>query len=199
MANFGIQSAGYISGSTQLGNGTVTEVKLGLSDNATANASTTAHGFLKKLSNVATEFMNGAGNWVSISSKQNKQAVTTWNTSFSTASSSYVDVTDASVTVSSLDSSKTYNLVAMSSLGSILTGGAGFNAKVSMNIDGTNCGEVGETVGSSYITCGVSGMKANVTGATSYIAKIQAKSASGTLTVNPVPDTASIVIMAFEV
>lgn len=32
-------------------------------DVTTNNASTAAHGFLKKLSNVATEFMNGAGNW----------------------------------------------------------------------------------------------------------------------------------------
>lgn len=32
-------------------------------DIATLNASTTAHGLLKKLSNVATEFMNGQGNW----------------------------------------------------------------------------------------------------------------------------------------
>jgi hypothetical protein len=32
-------------------------------DVTTLNASTSAHGLLKKLSNVATEFMNGAGNW----------------------------------------------------------------------------------------------------------------------------------------
>lgn len=32
-------------------------------DNTDLNASTTAHGLLKKLSNVATEFMNGVGNW----------------------------------------------------------------------------------------------------------------------------------------
>lgn len=33
------------------------------SDITTFNASTSAHGLLKKLSNVATEFMNGQGNW----------------------------------------------------------------------------------------------------------------------------------------
>lgn len=32
-------------------------------DNTDLNASITAHGLLKKLSNVSTEFMNGAGNW----------------------------------------------------------------------------------------------------------------------------------------
>jgi len=32
-------------------------------DNTDLNASTTKHGLLKKLSNIATEFLNGAGNW----------------------------------------------------------------------------------------------------------------------------------------
>jgi hypothetical protein len=45
---------------------TFAEDKISLSDNTTGNASTTKHGFLKKLSNVATEFMNGVGNWVAI-------------------------------------------------------------------------------------------------------------------------------------
>jgi hypothetical protein len=45
---------------------TIAENKLSISDNTTANATTSAHGFLKKLSNVATEFMNGVGNWVAV-------------------------------------------------------------------------------------------------------------------------------------
>lgn len=43
--------------------GAVTETKITLADNTTNNASTSAHGFLKKLDNTATNFMNGAGNW----------------------------------------------------------------------------------------------------------------------------------------
>lgn len=43
--------------------GNVVESEITLADNVTNNALTTAHGFLKKLSNVATEFMNGQGNW----------------------------------------------------------------------------------------------------------------------------------------
>lgn len=35
-------------------------------DVTTLNASTSAHGLLKKLSNVATQFMNGVGNWVAV-------------------------------------------------------------------------------------------------------------------------------------
>lgn len=42
----------------------VVESEITLADNTTNNASTSAHGFLKKLSNTASEFMNGAGNWV---------------------------------------------------------------------------------------------------------------------------------------
>lgn len=40
-----------------------TDAHLSVSDITTNNASTSAHGFLKKLSNTATEFMNGQGNW----------------------------------------------------------------------------------------------------------------------------------------
>lgn len=43
--------------------GAVVEADITLADNTTNNASTTAHGLLKKLSNISTEFMNGAGNW----------------------------------------------------------------------------------------------------------------------------------------
>lgn len=52
-----------------IANGAVTEAKMTLADNTTNNASTTKHGFLKKLSNVATEFMNGVGDWVSVTEK----------------------------------------------------------------------------------------------------------------------------------
>ena len=41
----------------------VVEADLTLADNTTGNASTSAHGFLKKLDNSSTNFMNGQGNW----------------------------------------------------------------------------------------------------------------------------------------
>lgn len=43
--------------------GHITEARQTLADNTTANASTSAHGYLKKLNNVATDFMNGQGDW----------------------------------------------------------------------------------------------------------------------------------------
>ena len=47
-------------------NGAVTEAKLTLVDNTTWNSSTLQHGFLKKLSGVAGQFMDGQGNWTAV-------------------------------------------------------------------------------------------------------------------------------------
>lgn len=41
----------------------IVEAAITLADNTTNNASATKHGFLKKLSNLATNFMDGQGNW----------------------------------------------------------------------------------------------------------------------------------------
>lgn len=41
----------------------VVEADITLADNTTNNAATTKHGFLKKLSNSATDYMDGTGNW----------------------------------------------------------------------------------------------------------------------------------------
>lgn len=41
----------------------ITETMLSFSDITTLNSSTTQHGFLRKLSNVATEYQDGTGNW----------------------------------------------------------------------------------------------------------------------------------------
>lgn|SRR3990167_3344308 len=41
--------------------------KIKFSDSAINNSSVNTHGFIKKLSGTATEFMNGAGNWTRLS------------------------------------------------------------------------------------------------------------------------------------
>ena len=48
---------------TNSGDQTISDATISTTDITTNNASTTKHGFLKKLSNVSTEFMNGQGNW----------------------------------------------------------------------------------------------------------------------------------------
>ncbi len=52
-----------INASGQVTAGAITEAKQTLADNATWNASTSAHGYLKKLDNNATHYMDGTGNW----------------------------------------------------------------------------------------------------------------------------------------
>lgn len=64
-----------------------TESNLFLSDVTTNNASTTKHGFLKKLSNSATEFMNGQGNWATATSWRQ-----TVNRTLGTTTDSYIEV-----------------------------------------------------------------------------------------------------------
>lgn len=58
-------SAGTYLGSdgTDVAYAAVTDAQLSTSDITTNNASTSKHGFLKKLSNVATEYMDGTGAW----------------------------------------------------------------------------------------------------------------------------------------
>lgn len=61
-------SSGTFLGRTAAGSGApsytaVTDAVLSLSDITTNDSSTSNHGFLKKLDNTATNFMNGQGNW----------------------------------------------------------------------------------------------------------------------------------------
>lgn len=46
--------------------GAITEAMLSLSDNTTADVSTTKHGFMPKLDGNSSHFLNGAGNWVGV-------------------------------------------------------------------------------------------------------------------------------------
>lgn len=56
-----LESADHTHATTGLQAGQIAEAALALTDVTTANASITAHGFLPKLSNVVTEFLNGTG------------------------------------------------------------------------------------------------------------------------------------------
>ncbi len=55
--------------STGVPDGSITEAKLGLSDNTIANASTTKHGLMPKLSGNATDFAAGDGTYKALSSE----------------------------------------------------------------------------------------------------------------------------------
>lgn len=60
---------------TNTGDQTISDETISTTDITTNNASTTKHGFLKKLSNVSTEFMNGEGNWATPASGGSDTAV----------------------------------------------------------------------------------------------------------------------------
>jgi hypothetical protein len=51
------------AGALTISNSSVEEDDLNLTDNATGNASTSAHGLLKKLDNNSAHFMDGTGAW----------------------------------------------------------------------------------------------------------------------------------------
>jgi hypothetical protein len=54
------------SGTVVATSGDYTEAQISFTDITTNNATITAHGYLKKLSNSAGEFLNGQGNWVAL-------------------------------------------------------------------------------------------------------------------------------------
>lgn len=56
----------FLNGAASPAFAAVKESDLAFSDVTTNNASISTHGYLKKLSNVATDFMGGTGNWTSI-------------------------------------------------------------------------------------------------------------------------------------
>src|SRR5262245_53166394 len=49
--------------SSTVSGSSILDIQITFSDNTTGNSSTSAHGFLKKLSNSATDFFDGTGNW----------------------------------------------------------------------------------------------------------------------------------------
>lgn len=66
------------------GGGTVDEDALALTDVTTNNSSTSKHGFLKKLDNTATNFMDGTGNWDSVKDSDLSTSDITTNNSTTT-------------------------------------------------------------------------------------------------------------------
>lgn len=49
-----------------IGTATVNDTDIVFTDNTTGNASTTKHGYLRKLDNIATHFLDGQGNWSTV-------------------------------------------------------------------------------------------------------------------------------------
>jgi len=128
--------------------------------------------------------------------------VATWTTQFSTLSTSYVDVTNATVTLSGLNASKTYTLMAFANI-QIHHQNTASIATSKLLIDGSDASELPARDSSNITTFSggsMSGAKLSVTGSTSYIAKIQLQTnnASFAAICNTLSLLHSIVLMAVE-
>lgn len=71
----------FNNGVSTIGNNQVTEVMLNLSDITTANASTSKHGFIKKLDNNAAHYYDGTGNWSTPPGGFTNAGTTAWSDS----------------------------------------------------------------------------------------------------------------------
>jgi len=174
----GADDTKFLNGSATPAYAAVKDSDLANTDVTTNDASTSKHGFLKKLDNDTTPFLDGQGTWAVPpypAGQEVKVAVTTSSTNDVTTSASYVDTT-LSVTLAGLTAAKTYNLVAQT--GAIQTYNRAANLTMQLLIDGTQENEVAPETGQIYRQISLAGMKAGVTGSTSYIAKVQIKSSS---------------------
>jgi len=92
-AQLGTPDSGTLTNCTGL-----PEAGLTLADNTTNNASTSNHGFLKKLSNVSTEFMNGQGNWATPASSGGAWTLISTGTASSSAQVDFTGLSSAYAT-----------------------------------------------------------------------------------------------------
>lgn len=108
--------------------------------------------------------------------------LTEWATSFSSTSGTYVDITDATVTLSGLDSSATYDLECYANFCAARNNTANSDVRVGLMIDSVIVSEVESNV---YATAGtrqmanIFGFKRAFTGATSVTAKLQGSNNGG--------------------
>ena len=122
-----------------------------------------------------------------------KTATVTWTTSFNTTNTSYEDVTNATITITGLTAASTYTLIAFATT-HLSNNTAGQRAIVGLMINGTIVAET-ESNDSFAAPCSLFG-NASVTGATSYIAKLQVKVSGNTGRVNQGVDTSRITVLA---
>lgn len=119
--------------------------------------------------NTALEFATASGG------QEIKIAVATWTTNFTTTNITLTDITNATITLSGLTAGTTYTLIAIAS-SSITNAGSGVRSIAALLIDDTNSATTQfspANASGDYVPYSLAGAKAGVTGATSYISKLQ--------------------------
>ncbi|MBI2101667.1 hypothetical protein HYT53_03565 [Candidatus Woesearchaeota archaeon] len=125
-----------------------------------------------------------------------KVAVTQWATAGGTTSTTFVDVADATVTISGLDAGTTYDLIAF--VTSHVRSNDGAHSGLGLVINGVMVTETRLFTQQANVDWAFSiiGMASGLTGATSYIAKLQTKVPSGSNTINNSLLNSEIVVIA---
>lgn len=130
-SQFKVSSSGVITGTATNITG-LPEAGLTLVDNTTNDSSTSKHGFLKKLNNIATNFMNGQGNW---SAETDPKIGTLTNTKYCTTDGSQVICTTDAPAGSGTVNSGAADYVAIYD-----TAGTTVSASSILSDNGTNIG-----------------------------------------------------------
>ena len=131
--------------------------------------------------------------------KEVKVSTTSYSSTFSTTSTSYVDVTSLTGSITGLTANKTYDLF-VSIVGVEIDNTTAQRYKARIVIDGTNCTEINGICNACRHPCSLTSVKKGVTGATSYTAKLQVcQIDTGTININRESLTGSVQIIAVEV
>jgi len=149
--------------------------------------------------------MNGgatAPEWVAAAGggKDIVTAVATWSTEFTGSTQSYVDITNATVTISGLDAGKTYTLVCLCDLVDLRHSSENA-ALIKLLINGVESGNLTmypSTYAAIRVPCMISAIQRGVTGSTSYIAKAQVECDDGSVVINDTLKNAYIAVIALE-
>lgn len=137
----------------------------------------------------------------SISNIRNKEwrsNVSRFTTNFSTTSLTYVDITDAAITISGLTASRTYTIKAICFLPRLQRATAG-DCYAKLIIGSTDVCEARGGASADGIGVALSGLLKNQTGITSITAKAQLKTiVDGTASTNTDSATATIMLEIHE-
>lgn len=124
----------------------------------------------------------------------------TWNTSFATTNATFTDVTNATITITGLNPNLTYTIMAFVSTVCYMSAAPeSYNLKILINgSQGSVTNSQSDGVNRPQ-SISLSGSVTGITGASSYIIKLQVQSdGANTVTVNPGSATHNIMALALE-